>query len=168
VVGIPTMSFGEFDLGRTTGRFILEMANRTLPGFVEGRRNVIYAGDAGRGLVRVCEDGLVGERYLIAGENLTMSELMDKISKATGAPNPKLIALPVARILSALQTVRYKYLGGPEPKISSSAIAVMASGQFISGEKAARTLGFVPEVSVDEAIARTLRWFRSQGLIANS
>jgi NADPH:quinone reductase-like Zn-dependent oxidoreductase len=31
VIGIPTMSFGEFDLGRTTGRFILEMANRRLP-----------------------------------------------------------------------------------------------------------------------------------------
>jgi nucleoside-diphosphate-sugar epimerase len=82
------------------------------------RRNVIYAGDAGRGLVRVCEDGLAGERYLIAGENLAMSELMAKISKATGAPNPKLIPLPAARILSALQTSRYKYLGGPEPKPS--------------------------------------------------
>lgn len=116
----------------------------------------------------MCEDGLAGERYLIAGENLTMSELMAKISKATGAPNPKLIPLPAARILSALQTARYKYLGGPEPKVSSSAIAVMASGQFISGEKAARNLRFVPEVSVDEAIARTLSWFRSQGLIASS
>jgi dihydroflavonol-4-reductase len=59
-------------------------------------------------------------------------------------------------------------LRGPEPKISSSAIAVMASGQFISGEKAARSLGFKPEVSVDEAIHRTLRWFQSQGMVASN
>jgi dihydroflavonol-4-reductase len=168
VIGIPTMSFGEFDPGRTTGRFILEMANRTLPGFVEGRRNVIYAGDAGRGLVRVCEDGRVGERYLLAGENLTMSELMGKISKATGAPMPKSIPLPAARLVSVLQSARYKFLRGPEPKISSSVIAVMASGQFISGEKAARSLGFRAEVSVDEAIHRTLRWFQSQGMVPKS
>ncbi|MEH2473662.1 dihydroflavonol-4-reductase [Nitrobacteraceae bacterium AZCC 2161] len=168
VIGIPTMSFGEFDQGRTTGRFILEMASRTLPGFVEGQRNIIYAGDAGRGLVRVCEDGRVGERYLLAGENLTMSELMGKISKATGAPMPKSIPLPAARLVSVLQSVRYKFLRGPEPKISSSAIAVMASGQFISGEKAARSLGFKPEVSVDEAIHRTLKWFQSQGMVANN
>jgi dihydroflavonol-4-reductase len=168
VIGIPTMSFGEFDLGRTTGRFILEMANRRLPGFVEGRRNVIYAGDAGRGLVRVCEDGQVGERYLLAGENLTMSELMAKISRITGAPMPKSIPLAAARAMSALQAARYKYLRGPEPKISSSAIAVMASGQFISGEKAAQSLRFAPEVSVDEAIRRTLSWFKFQGLVAAS
>jgi nucleoside-diphosphate-sugar epimerase len=133
------MSFGEFDLGRTTGRFILEMAKRTLPGFVEGRRNVIY---------------------------LMMSELMEKISRITDAPMPKSIPLAAARAVSALQAVRYKYLRGPEPKISSSAIAVMALGQFISGEKAAQDLGFAPEVSVDEAIRRTLSWFKSQGLVA--
>jgi dihydroflavonol-4-reductase len=113
----------------------------------------------------VCEDGRVGERYLLAGENLTMSELMGKISKATGAPMPKSIPLPVARLVSALQTARYKFLRGPEPKVNSSAIAVMASGQFISGEKAARSLGFRPLVSVDEAIHRTLRWFQSRGMV---
>jgi dihydroflavonol-4-reductase len=102
----------------------------------------------------------------LAGENLTMSELMAKISKVTGAPIPKAIPLPAARAVSALQTARYRFLRGPEPKINSSAIAVMASGQFVSGEKAARSLGFAPKVSVDEAIRRTLNWFKSQGLVA--
>jgi dihydroflavonol-4-reductase len=94
--------------------------------------------------------------------------LMGKISKATGAPMPKSIPLPAARLVSVLQSARYKFLRGPEPKISSSAIAVMASGQFISGEKAARSLGFRAEVSVDEAIHRTLRWFQSEGMVPKS
>ncbi|GLQ47168.1 hypothetical protein GCM10007862_22190 [Dyella lipolytica] len=164
-IGIPTMSFGEYDVGKTTGRLILEMANNTLPGFVEGRRNVIYAGDAGRGLVRVAEDGAVGERYLLAGENLTMSELMAKISKLTGTAMPKRIPLPVARLISSIQSARYKFLSGPEPTVSESAIAVMASGQFISGEKAKRTLNFASQVNVDEAIERTLAWFKKLGLV---
>ncbi|MEY9178719.1 hypothetical protein ABIG06_000426 [Bradyrhizobium sp. USDA 326] len=36
----------------------------------------------------------MGERYLLAGENLTMSELMVKISSLVGAPMPKSIPLP--------------------------------------------------------------------------
>ena len=126
-IGIPTMTFGEFDPGNTTGRFIIELANRSLPGYVNGRRNVIYAGDAGRGLVRVCEDGRPGERYLLAGENLTMEALIGKVAVSVGAPMPKAIPLNVARLVSAWQTFRFK-LGGPEPKVTDSAIAVMSFG----------------------------------------
>jgi dihydroflavonol-4-reductase len=163
-IGIPTMTFGEFDPGNTTGRFIIELATRSLPGYVNGRRNVIYAGDAGRGLVRVCEAGRPGERYLLAGENLTMEALIGKVAVTVGAPMPKAIPLNVARLVSAWQAFRFK-LGGPEPKVTDSAIAVMSLGQFIDGEKARQQLGFHPEVSVDEAIAHALKWFQGNGLV---
>jgi nucleoside-diphosphate-sugar epimerase len=165
VVGIPSMTFGEYDPGNTTGSFVIEMANRTLPGYVAGKRNVVYAGDAGRGLVRVCEDGHPGERYLICGENLTMQQLMAKIATVTGAPEPKEIPLAAAKLVSAWQIFKYKHLRCPAPKVSSSAIAVMSSGQYLDGSKAARELGYRPEVSVDEAIRRTFEWFRSQGKV---
>jgi dihydroflavonol-4-reductase len=165
VIGIPSMTFGEYDPGNSTGRFVLGMANRTFPGYVAGKRNVVYAGDAGRGLVRVCEDGLPGERYLITGENLTMEQLMAKIALATGASEPKAIPLAVAKLLSGWQTVRHKYLHGPVPKISASAIAVMSSGQYLDGSKTERGLGYRPEVSIDEAIRRTLEWFKAQRMI---
>ena len=165
VIGVPSMTFGEYDPGNSTGRFVLEMANRTFLGYVEGRRNVIYAGDAGRGLVRVCENGPPGERYLITGENLTMQQLMAKIAFATGAPEPKAIPLAVAKLLSGWQTVRHKYLHGPVPKVSASAIAVMSSGQFLDGSKAKRELGYQPRVSIDEAIRRTFEWFEAQKMV---
>jgi dihydroflavonol-4-reductase len=94
VVGIPSMTFGEYDPGNSTGSFVIEMANRTLPSYVAGKRNVVYAGDAGRGLVRVCEDGHPGERYLICGENLTMQQLMAKMLRLQGLPNPRRFLWP--------------------------------------------------------------------------
>jgi nucleoside-diphosphate-sugar epimerase len=113
VIGIPSMTFGEYDPGNGTGRFMLEMADGTFPGYVAGNRNVIYAGDAGRGLVRVSEDGIVGERYLLTGENLTMQQLMSLIADVTGGkPQPKEIPLRIAKLVSDLQTLRYKYLNG--------------------------------------------------------
>jgi nucleoside-diphosphate-sugar epimerase len=58
-------------------------------------------------------------------------------------------------MMSKLHTFRYKYLNGPIPKVSSSSIAVMYSGQFLSGSQAARELDYEPEVSLREAIRRT-------------
>lgn len=165
VVAIPSMTFGEHDDGPTTGRLIVEIANRTLPGYVRGKRNVIYAGDAGRGLVRACEDGRVGERYLLTGENLTMDELVAKIAAIAQVPAPRAIPLRIAQFVSRLQTWRYQYLGGALPRVDATAIAVMSAGQFLSGAKAQRELGFKALTGVDEAITRALKWFREKGYV---
>jgi nucleoside-diphosphate-sugar epimerase len=165
VIGIPTMSFGEHDYGPTTGRLVVEIANGTLPGYVRGKRNVVYSGDAGRGMIRVCEQGRPGERYLLTGANLTMDELVSKIAAAARVDAPRPIPLPMARLASAVQTFRYRHLKGPLPTVNATAIAVMSAGQYLNGAKAERELGFRARVPVDEAIERALRWFREQGYV---
>jgi dihydroflavonol-4-reductase len=143
VIGIPSMCFGEYDRGPTTGQLIVDIANRTLPGYIHGNRNVIYAGDAGRGLVLACEAGRIGERYLFTGTNLPMTELVPIIARVAGVPAPtRVIPLPLARMVSFLQETRYRFFGGALPKVSKTAIAVLASGQFLDGAKAASELGF--------------------------
>lgn len=165
VIGIPSMTFGEHDWGPTTGRLVVEIANRTLPGYVRGRRNVIDAADAGRGLLRVCEAGKPGERYLLTGTNLTMDELVGKIAAVAGVPVPRAIPLPLARLVSQVQALRYRYLGGPLPKVDATAIAVMSAGQYLSGHKAQRELGFVSETPLLETLERALHWFRKVGYV---
>ena len=165
VIAIPSMTFGEFDYGPTTGRLIVELANQRLPGYVTGKRNVIYAGDAGRGLVRVCEDGRVGERYLLTGENHAMDALVQKICSNANVPMPKPVPLKGAMLVARLQALRYRWFGGALPKIDATGIAVMSAGQFLDGRKARDELGFNAEVNTDEAIRRALAWFRSKGYI---
>ena len=94
-----------------------------------------------------------------------MQQLMSMIADVTGKPQPKEIPLGIAKLVSRFQTLRYKSLKGPAPKVSSPAIAVMSSGQFLDGLKAARELGYEPEVPVRVAIRRTFEWFKSQHLI---
>lgn len=165
VIAIPSMTFGEFDYGPTTGRLIVELANQRLPGYVTGKRNVIYAGDAGRGLVRVCEDGRVGERYLLTGANHGMDELVQKITSAADVPMPRPVPLKGAMFVAKLQALRYRWLGGALPKIDATGIAVMSAGQFLDGSKARDELGFNAEVNTDDAIRRALVWFKSKGYI---
>lgn len=165
VIGIPAMTIGEYDYGPTTGQFITRMANDQMPAFVDGKRNMVYAGDAGRGLILALEKGQSGERYLITGENLSMSELLQKITTLVGKPLPKAIPLLIARLVSAVQHFKYRWLRGEEPALSKTAIAIMSYGQFLSGDKAAEQLGYYPEVSADEAIVRATQWFKSEGYI---
>lgn len=163
-IAIPSMTFGEYDAGPSTGQLITKIANQTLPAYVQGKRNVIYAGDAGRGIVRVAEDGRVGERYLLTGHNTNMDELVSTIAQITQQPAAKPAPLWVAKLLNRWQTAKY-HLTGTEPTISSTAIAVMSAGQHLSGEKAATELNFAANASMSGAIQKAYDWFQQAGYI---
>ncbi len=165
VIGIPSMTFGEYDYGPTTGALITEIANQRIPAYVRGKRNAVYAGDAGRGLALALEKGRHGERYLFTGENLTMDELVAKIADIAGVNAPRAVPLSMAKLLAKAQAMRYQRFKGPLPKISETAIAVMAGGQFLDGSKARRELGYQPQVSVDEAIERAYKWFQRKDMV---
>lgn len=161
VVGIPSMTFGEYDYGPTTGRLIVEVANGTLPAYVRGDRNIVYAGDAGRGLFLACQKGTPGERYLITGENITMDSLIEIIVKKSGINKKmKTLPLPLAKTISKIQEAKYRLLGGEPPLLSSTAIAVMSAGQFLDGSKAANDLGYKPSHSTEQMVEKALDWFK--------
>ncbi|MDX1451735.1 MAG: NAD-dependent epimerase/dehydratase family protein [Oleiphilaceae bacterium] len=164
VIGIPSMTFGEYDYGPTTGALVTEIASQRLPAYVRGQRNVIYAGDAGRGLALALLKGRPGERYLLTGENLTMDALVDKIATIAQVAPPRAVPLSVAKVVAKLQALRYRRFNGPIPKISETAIAVMSGGQFLDGSKARRELGYTPQVKIDEALQRAFDWFVAQGM----
>jgi dihydroflavonol-4-reductase len=163
IVGVPSMTFGEFDHGPTTGQIITGIASGKLPRYVRGNRNVVYAGDAGRGLVLAAERGVAGQRYLFTGENTNMDALCLLIAKAAGVPPPKPIPLALAKLVSRMQVLRWRTMGGALPIVSETAIAVMSSGQHLDGSRSA-AIGYAPQVRLQEAVERALRWFRAQGM----
>ncbi|KZZ84781.1 NAD-dependent epimerase/dehydratase family protein [Bacillus sp. SJS] len=168
VIGIPAMCLGEYDYGPSTGQIIVEVANESLPAYLEGNRNVVYAGDAGRGLVLAAEKGRIGERYLITGTNISMSELVPKIASLAGAVPPKrILSLNAAKIIASLVSVKQSMFGGPSPKLSKTAVAIMGLGQFLDGGKAERELGYSPSNTLDETLERTLLWFKKEGYLSS-
>jgi dihydroflavonol-4-reductase len=174
LVGIPAMTFGEFDDGATTGRLLLEVARGTLPAYVRGNRNVVAASDAGRGLVRVAESGVHASaaagntRYLITGANTSMDDLVALMARLSGQRMPRAISVGVARLAAQGAALRWRVLGGAAPKLTPSAVAVMASGQFLDGSKAQRELGYTPALDLTQTLERALAWFEQRGLVPQS
>jgi dihydroflavonol-4-reductase len=166
LIAIPSMTFGEYDFGPTTGQIIQGIANGSLPKYVQGRRNVVYAGDAGRGLILAATRGQVGKRYLLTGTNTDMDALTQLIAKLAKVKAPTPVPLAMAKLLSKIQNFAYRF-NGKLPKISETAIAVMAAGQHLSGDIAKQELGYEPQVSLEETVQRTLDWFASVGMLSS-
>lgn len=160
-IGIPSMTFGEYDYGPTTGRLIVDIANKTLPAYLKGDRNIVYAGDAGRGLLAVAEKGRPGERYLITGNNTSTTDVVNLICKVADVPQlNKTLSLKIAKLISKFQEIKYTLVRGDTPILSSTAIAVLTSGQHLDGEKAKSELNYTPEVDIKSAIERAYKWFK--------
>ncbi|MDP4171720.1 MAG: NAD-dependent epimerase/dehydratase family protein, partial [Bacillota bacterium] len=120
VIGIPSMCLGEFDYGPSTGRLVVDICNEKLPAYIEGNRNVIYAGDAGRGLVMAAEKGGAGERYLFTGMNISMKELTSKIADHAGVKPPsRKLPLPAAKMIARLLEYKAKITGAKKIKLDS-------------------------------------------------
>ncbi len=164
VFAIPSMVFGEYDHGPTAGRLIVGVANGTLRHYIACQRNIIAGTDLGRGLLRCVAAGTVGERYILGGTNIGFGELVEKIAAAAKVAPPKRVSLPVAHAIAALQELGYR-ITGKIPSVKRSELAMIASGKFLSTDKAERELGFKARIGVEDAISRALRWFKTNGFI---
>lgn len=164
VYAIPSMVFGEHDYGPTAGRMIVGIANGTLRNIVACQRNIIAGPDLAEGLMRCLEAGRIGERYILAGENIEFETLANKIAAAARVAPPKRVPFAVALTMAHLQNLRFR-LTGQEPKIKLTELRMIAAGKYLDTGKATRELGFTATTSVDQAIADALAWFRIYGYI---
>src|SRR6266566_6249153 len=89
VVVNPSTPIGPGDVKPTpTGRLILEAARGKMPGFVDTGLNVVHVDDVAAGHLAAAEIGAIGERYILGGENLGLSEILGIVAEAAGRRAP--------------------------------------------------------------------------------
>jgi len=164
VMAVPSMIFGEYDYGPTAGRLITQIANGKLTRYVACKRNIIYGAELAEGLLRCVEAGKPGERYILAGDNISMQDLVEKIARLAQVAPPKKVPLTLAHGAACLQGLRYRLTGKP-PSVKPHELRMLTAGQFLDTGKAKEQLGFTARVSVDDAIAHGLHWFRDNGYL---
>ncbi|HYL61683.1 MAG TPA: hopanoid-associated sugar epimerase [Candidatus Methylomirabilis sp.] len=167
VIAMPTTPVGPSDWKPTpTGKIILDFLNGKMPGYVETGLNFVGVEECAAGHLLVAEKGRAGERYLLGAENLTLKQLLDRLSRITGLPAPKLkiphgLALGVAYLNTA-----FSRLIGCEPQIPVEGVRIARHMMFVNCEKSQRQLGFKPG-SVAAALERAVRWYADNGYVSN-
>src|SRR5271163_1061166 len=85
----PTTPVGANDLKPTpTGGIIVDFLNRKFPAYVDTGLNLVDVREVARTHVDALTVGRFGERYILGGENLTLKQILDKLSAITGLPSP--------------------------------------------------------------------------------
>jgi dihydroflavonol-4-reductase len=162
----PTTPVGEQDVKPTpTGRIVVDFLKRKFPAYVETGLNLVDVKECARGHVAALERGRSGERYILGGENLTLKQVLDKLSKITGLPSPTL-KLPylVAFAAGVVDEAITGRLLHREPRATVDTVRMGRKMMFASSAKAERELGW-KIVPVEDALRRAVEWFRTNGYV---
>jgi dihydroflavonol-4-reductase len=160
----PTTPVGPMDVKPTpTGRIIVDFLNKKFPAYVDTGLNLVDVAEVARTHAAALEVGRSGERYILGGENLTLKQILDKMSAITGLPSPTMrVPHAVAMIFAFFEESITGRILGREPRATVEAVRMGKKKMFASSAKAQRELGF-RIVPVYNALRAAIDWFRANG-----
>jgi dihydroflavonol-4-reductase len=160
----PTTPIGSMDVKPTpTGRIVVDFLNRKFPAYVDTGLNLVDVAEVARTHVACLEVGRPGERYILGGENLTLKQILDKMSAITGLPSPNMkVPHAVAMIFAFFDETITGRILGREPRATVEAVRMGQKKMFASSARAQRELGF-RIVPVYNALRAAIDWFRANG-----
>jgi len=165
VIVNPSTPIGPRDVRPTpTGRIIVEAATGRMPAFVETGLNLVHVDDVARGHVLAMEKGLVGQRYILGGQDVTLRRMLADIAAFSGRKAPT-IALPRRALFPlAWGAEAMARLTGREPFVTADALRMAGHYMYFSSAKAERELGYVAR-PYRQALADALAWFGAAGML---
>jgi dihydroflavonol-4-reductase len=165
VIVNPSTPIGPHDYKPTpTGRIIVDFLNRRMPAYVDTGLNLVAVEDCARGHVLAAERGRIGEKYILGGENLTLREMLLRLSRLSGLSAPS-VKLPFAAAFGfalAAEAVARTFTHRP-PRASLTEVRMARKKMFFDSAKARSELGY-QTAPIDDALNRAIEFFRASGL----
>jgi dihydroflavonol-4-reductase len=160
----PTTPIGPGDAKPTpTGRIIVDFLNRRFPAYVDTGLNLVDVSEVARMHVAALDKGTPGERYILGGENLTLKQILDRMSAITGLPSPKMkVPHAVAMAFAFFDETITGKIRGKEPRATVEAVRMGRKYMFASSAKAERDLGF-RVLPIYNSLRASIEWFVARG-----
>jgi dihydroflavonol-4-reductase len=150
VLGVPV---NPLEPGETSTRIVGNYLRGRLPAIVDGATNIVHVEDAALGHLLAAERGGPGERYILGGENVAWTDLMELVADLSGVRHPVLvIPRDAAEAIAAASSLSGGLVISPE------AFALMAQDWRYSSEKAKRELGYRPR-GLKPTLRETVEWY---------
>ena len=160
----PTTPIGAGDAKPTpTGRIIVDFLNKKFPAYVDTGLNLVDVDEVARMHVVALDRGTPGERYILGGENLTLKQILDRMSAITGLLSPTMkVPHAVAMAFAFFDETLTGKLRGKEPRATVEAVRMGKKMMFASSNKAEQELGF-KILPVYPALRSAIDWFVAHG-----
>jgi dihydroflavonol-4-reductase len=160
----PTTPIGPNDAKPTpTGRIFVDFLNGKFPAYMETGLNLVDVAEVARTHVSALTVGKPGKRYILGGENLTLKQILDKMSAITGIPSPTVkIPFAVAATYAFFEEWITGRIRGREPRATLEEVRMGRKKMFASSAHAQQELGF-RIMPVYPAMRAAIEWFREHG-----
>lgn len=135
-----------------------------MPGYVKTGLNFVGVEECAAGHLLVSEQGKIGERYLLGGENLTLKQVLDRLAEITGLRAPRLKIPHAVALGVAYASTAFSRLIAREPGIPVEGVKIARHMMFVDCSRAPRELGFLPG-PVTAALERAVRWYEANGYV---
>ncbi len=165
VVVNPGLMIGPRDSKPSSGRIILAIAQGKLPGSTSGTNAFVDVRDVVRGMLLAWKKGRCGERYIIAGINLSYYDAFAMICEELDRRPPRRLPDGLVRVLGFAgdigEAILRRQLG-----INSAVARYSICREYrFSSAKAQRELGWTLS-PLRPAFRDAIEWFRSRGMLS--
>lgn len=158
----PTAVFGPNDFNLSLfGQAIVKMAHGRLPVLVAGGFDWVDARDVAWGAVEAAERAGDGDRFILSGQYLNVSEVAEVISGLTGVAAPR-YSCPawLAGLFAPMMGVWARLLN-ESPIYTRDSLAALSTNKVMSHSKATKTLAYQPR-PFHQSMKDALRFYSEQ------
>jgi dihydroflavonol-4-reductase len=141
----------------------VDFLNGRFPAYMDTGMNLVDVAEVARAHVLALTRGTPGRRYILGGENLTLKQILDKMSAITGIPSPTVkIPFAVAATYAFFEEWITGRIRGREPRATLEEVRMGRKKMFASSARAQQELGF-RVAPVYPAMRAAIAWFCANG-----
>jgi len=140
----PGSIFGPFEEGYRNGALIEKVRSRPIIFYFRGGMSLVHVDDVVDGILHALADGRSGQRYILAGENLTNREIAEIVAQHLAVTR---LFIPIPYAVSALAAAISEPLSGitKKPPLITYDLHFCANHyEFYDSQKAKTELGYNP------------------------
>lgn len=149
---------------RGTARILIDALDGRLGAVVDSRMSLVEIGDCAEGHLLAERHGVAGERYLLCGAVLSVSEALDLLAEIGGVREDPRRLPPAVAMAAATGAELLGRLRRRRPPVCREMVRTLLHGHAYDGSRATRELGlrYTPP---REWLERAARWYVAQGLV---
>jgi dihydroflavonol-4-reductase len=167
VIVNPSVVIGPRDVNRIASAMVVEAAHGRLRFAAPGGTNFVSVDDVVHGHIAAAERGRIGQRYILAGENLPFRDAFSTVCAVVDQPGPAVVVPRWAIPVAAAAVGAARAVLGPRLPIDGKQMRLSAFDIYADGSKARAELG-VPATPFGTAIQSAYDWYRDNDYLNGS
>lgn len=158
IVVNPSIIIGPRDVNQIGGSLILEAAKGRLRFYPPGGVNFIAVEDVAAGHIAAAEQGKIGERYILGGENLSYKSAFSMICKEVGRRAPTTLIPRWMLPIASVGVIAARILWKNQLPLDANMVHMSAANIYADSRKAIKELG-LPQTPFRNAVQRAHAWY---------